>query len=143
MVRIRRFRIGDYDRLRELWREAKLPHKPAGRDRKESIAREIKSDNAVFLVAEEHGKMVGAIFGTHDGRKGWINRLAVDPQYRRQGLGVELVNEVERRLADLGIGIIACLIETWNKDSMRFFENSGYKRHDDIIYFTKRKDAEI
>ena len=127
----------------KLWKDAELPHKPAGRDRKENIVREIKGDCAIFLVAEENGELIGSIFGTHDGRKGWINRLAVKPQCRRKGVAVELVNEVEQRLTDLGIRIVACLIENWNEESMRFFERCGYQRHNDIIYFTKRKDPGV
>ena len=36
-------------------------------------------------VAEAGGELVGVVLGTHDGRKGWINRLAVAPAYQRRG----------------------------------------------------------
>jgi ribosomal protein S18 acetylase RimI-like enzyme len=142
-ISVRKFSIAEYENLMELWRESKLPHKPAGRDSKESITREIEQMNAVFLVAEKDGELVGSAFGTHDGRKGWINRVAVAPLYRRQGIAERLVSEVEQHLGDMGIRIIACLIEDWNKESMEFFEKIGYKRHHDIYYFTKRKDPEV
>jgi ribosomal protein S18 acetylase RimI-like enzyme len=142
-VSIRKFSIAEYENLMELWRESKLPHKLAGRDSKESITHEIEQTNAVFLVAEKDGELVGSAFGTHDGRKGWINRVAVAPRYRRQGIAERLVSEVERHLGDMGIRIIACLIEDWNKESMEFFEKIGYKRHHDIYYFTKREDPKV
>ena len=140
---IREFTSDDYDTLIKVWQEAKLPYKPAGRDRKESIAEEIERANAVFLVGEINGEIVGSAFGTHDGRKGWINRVAVRPRYQRQGVAAKLVSEVERRLESMGIGIIACLIEDWNKESINFFEKIGYQSHKNIIYFTKRKESEI
>ena len=140
---IRDFKIGDYDRLIELWCNSKLPHKPAGRDSKKNIAREIERGNSVFLIAEKDGILVGSAFGTHDGRKGWINRVAVATHYQRQGIAERLVNEIEHRLDGLGIRIIACLIEEWNRDSMKFFEKLGYRRHNDIYYFTKRQDADV
>ncbi len=136
---IREFRVADYDALISLWKAAKLPHKPAGRDKKETISREIRRANAVFLVAEREGALIGSAFGTHDGRKGWINRVAVLPKWRRRGIAAHMVREVERRLKDMGIEIIACLIEDWNKESMKFFERIGYKRHNDIFYFSKRR----
>ena len=139
---IRKFLIEDYEKVIGLWRGAGLPHKPHGRDCKSRIAREIKQSNAVFLVAEKDGKLVGTAFGTHDGRKGWINRVAVAPEYRRQGLAERLVRQVERHLRDMGIRITACLIEDWNKESMEFFERIGYRRHHDIYYFTKREDSD-
>lgn len=139
---IRRFRIADYDNVLQLWRKAGLPHKPRGRDRRDRVTQEIEQTNAVFLVAEKDGVLIGSAFGTHDGRKGWINRVAVAPEYRRQGLAENLVRQVERYLRDMGIRITACLIEDWNKESMEFFENIGYKRHRDIFYFTKREDGD-
>ncbi len=140
---IRKLRIEDYDALIALWDAAELPYKPKGRDRRDHIKRELKAANAIFLVAEKDGALVGSIFGTHDGRKGWINRLAVSPGYRKKGLAATLVHDVERRLYDRGIGIIACLIENWNTISVQIFEKLGYTRHPDIIYFTKRKFPDV
>lgn len=139
---IRAFRVADYDALINLWEGAKLPHKPAGRDKKETISHEIRRANAVFLVAEIEGALIGSAFGTHDGRKGWINRVAVLPKWRRRGIAAYMVSEVERRLRGMGIEIIACLIEDWNKESMKFFEKIGYKRHNDIFYFSKRRSLD-
>ncbi len=94
-------------------------------------------------MAEINSRIVGAVLGTHDGRKGWINRLAVSPAHRRQGIAAALVAAVEAQLAKLGIEIVACLIEDWNKDSMIVFERLGYKRHPDVLYFSKRKNAGV
>lgn len=140
---IRKLRIEDYDDLVRLWQDAKLPYKPNGRDKKENIQHELLGNTSVFLVAEIKGKLIGSIFGTHDGRKGWINRLAVTPFYRRQGIAARLVQEVETRLFDRGIEIIACLIEDWNESSMVSFQKMGYKRHDDIKYLSKRKHEDV
>lgn len=142
-VVIRELRVEDYDALVALWDQAKLLYKPRGRDRRDNIERELKGQNAVFLVAEQDGTLIGSIFGTHDGRKGWINRLAVDPAHQRQGIAARLVKEVEDRLYKMGIGIIACLVEDWNCVSLQVFEKLGYTRHQDIIYFTKRKFPDV
>jgi ribosomal protein S18 acetylase RimI-like enzyme len=139
---VREFRIEDYDALLSLWNVAKLPHKPAGRDKKENIRLEIEQTNAVFLVAEKEDVLIGSAFGTHDGRKGWINRVAVLPKWRRRDIAAHLVNEIEHRLNGMGIEIVACLIEDWNKESMKFFERIGYKRHNDIFYFSKRRSPD-
>jgi len=95
------------------------------------------------LVAETNGKLVGSIFGTHDGRRGWINRLAVAPEFRRQGIARMLVAKVEKCLSELGIEIVASLIEAWNTKSMQAFERLGYKRHSDVFYFSKRKNSDV
>lgn len=142
-IRIRAFCIEDYDKLIALWNKAKLLYKLKGRDRRDNIEREVKKSTAIFLVAEKNGKLIGSVFGTQDGRKGWINRLAVAPEYRKKGIAAKLVNEVENRLFDMRIGIIACLIEDWNQGSLEAFLRMGYKHHDDIVYLSKRKDPDV
>lgn len=140
---IREFRMDDYDVLITLWNEAQLSYKPKGRDSRDKIEQEIKQGNAIFLVAEVNGRLIGSILGTYDGRKSWINRLAVAPEFRRRGIAKKLVAEVENRFSKLGIEIIACLIEEWNTQSMQVFARLGYKKHPDIVYFTKRKNLNI
>jgi len=143
MITIRELRIDDYDALVTLWDAAGLSYRPRGRDRREHIAHELAGECSIFLVAEDDGRIIGSVLGTHDGRKGWINRLAVHPDYRRRGIGTQLVREVERRLDAMGIDIVTCLIEDWNTSSQEFFTVLGYHRHDDIHYYSKRKNAEV
>ena len=141
-MRIRDLRPEDYDRLVALWGAAGLPYRPHGRDRRDRIAREMEGDGSVFLAAEESGELIGAVLGTHDGRNGWINRLAVHPKHRNRGIGAALVGSVEERLSDRGIEIVTCLIEDWNEDSMTFFERIGYVPHADVIYYSKRRSPD-
>jgi ribosomal protein S18 acetylase RimI-like enzyme len=142
-VAIRNFRIEDYPSLIRLWKAAGLPFKPEGRDSRAKIESELKRGIAIFLIAEIDNKIIGSVIGTHDGRKGWINRVAVDPEYREKGLAKMLVAEVEKQLDNLGIDIIACLIEDWNDRSMKVFEKLGYIKHEDVFYFSKRKNKDI
>ncbi len=140
---IREFSIKDYDVLITLWNDAQLPFKPTGRDKRDKIECELKQENAIFLVVEINGKLVGSVFGTHDGRKGWINRLAVSPEFQRKNIAKKLIAEVEDRFSELGIDIIACLVEDWNTKSLQVFEKLGYKKHSDMVYFSKRKDSNV
>jgi ribosomal protein S18 acetylase RimI-like enzyme len=142
-VIIRRLRPEDYEKLIALWEEAGLPYKAKGRDSRENIICELKRQTAIFLVAEMDGKLVGSVLGTHDGRKGWINRLAIHPEYRRRGIAKMLVSSVEEHFEALGIEIYAALIEAWNETSMTVFERLGYQKHEGIYYYSKRKHPEV
>jgi ribosomal protein S18 acetylase RimI-like enzyme len=142
-LKIRRLCIDDYPRLIKLWEQAKLPYRPKGRDKRKNIGQQIKQPNTIYLVAELNKKIVGSILGTHDSRKGYINRLAVLSEYQNQGIGRRLVKAVEKYMEHLGIKIITCLVEDWNKTSLKAFQRLGYKKHKDIIYFSKRKSAHI
>ena len=138
-VHIREYRTEDYESVLELWAGAGLPFKPEGRDRRDSIATQVRRPNMIFLVAEREGTLVGTVIATHEGRKGWINRLAVDPGFRRRGIGSRLVREAEDRLKGLGMDVLACLIEEGNDASVRTIETLGYERHPEIHYFVKKR----
>lgn len=140
---IRKFRIEDYDRIIKLWEKCRLPLKPEGRDGREEISRQIQLDQVIFLVAEVEAGLVGTILATHDGRKGWINRLAVDPAFRGQGLAKNLVRQAERELEKAGLQMFAALIEEDNLPSIKLFEKLGYSFHPEIKYFTRKKSPEV
>ena len=140
---IREFSIKDYDALITLWNDAQLPFKPKGRDKRDKIEYELKQGRDIFLISEINGKIVGSVFGTHDGRKGWINRLVIAPEFQRQDIAKKLIAKVEDRFSELGIDIIACLVEDWNTKSLQVFEKLGYEKHSDMVYFSKRKDSNV
>jgi len=142
-MEIRKLTIDQYEELVNLWRKAELPFKPKGRDSKEAIARQINASPEFFLGAFENGRLVGAVIVSSDGRKGWINRLAVDPAYRRRGVASTLVAEAERVLRKHGIRIFCALIEAENEASKRLFKKCGYVEHRDIIYFSKREYDDV
>lgn len=132
--------LQDYDAVIQLWNEGNIPSRPLGRDSKKNIAWQLQQHTSLYYIAETNSTIVGVIFGTHDGRKGWINRLVVAPAFRKQGIAKQLVQEVERHLKQLKIDIVASLIEDWNDLSMHVFEHLGYTKHTDILYFSKRKN---
>jgi ribosomal protein S18 acetylase RimI-like enzyme len=142
-VVIRKMTIEDYDSLISLWKKGNIPFRPQGRDSKKNIHWQLQQPFSFYFVAEHNGKIVGAILGTHDGRKGWINRLIVTQTYHRKGIAKRLIEEIEHRLTSVGIDIVACLIEDWNVTSMQVFERLGYTKNTDILYFSKRKNMKI
>lgn len=141
-VMIRSLMPSDYGTVVEIWQEAGLSYRGNGRDAQAPFCRELKGETAIFLGAVVHDDLVGVLLGTHDGRKGWVNRLAVRPQHRRQGIGRSLVQELERRLARRGIQMVACLIEGENGPSRAFFQSLGYVDHPQISYHAKRRSQD-
>jgi ribosomal protein S18 acetylase RimI-like enzyme len=141
-VNIREMSLADRDAVVALWTEAGLSFRPAGRDRPDRMKVEMERGTAVFLVAEAGGRLVGVVLGTHDGRKGWVNRLAVAPAFQRRGIAARLVRELEARLDALGLEIVAALIESDNRDSLEFFRAIGYLHDPEIEYVSKRRSSD-
>lgn len=140
---IRTLQPCDYDPLIELWRHAGLPFKPQGRDARGSFDRQLAQSTAIYLGAVQDEALVGAVLGTHDGRKGWINRLAVHPDRRGRGIGRALAEAVEARLHEQGIEIVAAMIEDWNETSFHAFQALGYVHHPDVHYLSKRAHPDV
>ena len=95
-----------------------------------------------MLVAEEDGRVIGVVIGSHDWRKGWINRLAVLPEFRGKGVAKSLIVKAEEEFARIGINVIAATIFDDNNASIRTSESLGYTRYDNVKYFSKRKKKE-
>jgi ribosomal protein S18 acetylase RimI-like enzyme len=139
---IRPLDSSDYNAIISLWGRSGLPFKQKGRDSRENMEREFNRSETCLLGMFDGDKMIGAIVGTSDGRKGWINRLAVDPDYRGRGLASYLIIEAEKFLYDLGIKVIAALIEEYNTPSMSAFIKEGYTCAPKILYFSKRPSVD-
>ncbi len=143
VVRIRELTIKDYNRMIEIWENARLPYKPDGRDSRESIKKQMEEFGDLFLGAEVNGKLVGVIIGSWDGRKGWLNRIAVDPAFQGMGIGKMLTAACEEALRERGARIFAMLIEDSNENSLKLAERMGYKVQKNILYLTKRDNDKI
>lgn len=76
------------------------------------------------------------MLGSDDGRRGWINHLALHPDYQSQGLGRLLIETITTRLKAQGCEKINLLITGPNQKVIPFYQANGFG-FDDIIYMTK------
>jgi ribosomal protein S18 acetylase RimI-like enzyme len=129
--------------VREVWEAAGLSTRPTGRDAEPEFLGQLAHFPTTYLLAEHEGRVIGVILGTHDQRRGWINRLAVRPEYRRRGVGRRLIEACEQALFVQGIGIIAALVEEENAASAKFFADAGYVTDVPVHYFRKRTRPDI
>jgi ribosomal protein S18 acetylase RimI-like enzyme len=142
MPNVRHLTVDDYDAIIRLWKEAGLESvRLQGRDSHDAFAAQLVAGQRVIGL-EDAGQLIGAVLVTHDTRKGWINRLAVHPDYRRKGYATELIAAAERELRKMGFRIFAVLIEADNNASQELFTQEGYKAHD-IVYMSKRNSEDV
>jgi ribosomal protein S18 acetylase RimI-like enzyme len=133
-MQIREFRIEDSHEVMVLWQQAGLIISRS--DTPEGLRRKLERDAELFLVAQENDRIIGVVMGCFDGRRGWINHLAVAPDKQRTGLGSLLVKQVEERLKAKSCEKVNLLIEPANGVVQGFYERLGYVR-DDLIFMEK------
>ena len=141
-VRFRRLRPSDYGIMIELFRMCGLEPRVKGRDSRAAIAAQLRSKQNRYVGAFDGNRLVGAVFGTHDTRKGWINRLAVHPDWRRRGIAIRLVRLAERGLREQGIQMFAALIGPGNAASEAVFRALGYEI-EPMVYARRKVRVEI
>lgn len=141
-IKIRQLAPSEYDDIMGLWKRAGLSARPKGRDSREELTRQMRENPQFFIGADIDGKLAGMIIASSDGRKGYLNRIAVDPRYRGQKIARQLTLEAEKALQEQGIKVITLLIETYNTSSIQLAKKMGYVQHTDIIYFSKRQSPE-
>ena len=104
----------------------------------QGVETKLRRDPDLFLVAEDSERIVGCVLGAWDGRRGWINHLAVAPSHQRKGVGASLIRELERRLAEKGATKVNAQVYKWNTKSLEFFKVAGYEIHSDLIMIGKQ-----
>jgi ribosomal protein S18 acetylase RimI-like enzyme len=141
-IRIRRLRLRDYDALIALFQASGLEPRTRGRDRRAAISSQLRVPRNRYFGAFDGNHLVGAVFGTHDSRKGWINRLAVHPDYRRRHLASRLVHACEEGLRAQGIQMFAALIEPDNAASAALFRSLDYEVMP-MLYARRKTHADV
>jgi len=87
---IRPMTIDDFDEVTALW-NASLSSTRGIDDTREAITRFLNRNAGLSVVAELDGNIVGSILCGHDGRQGFLYRVAVDAKQRRAGIGQAMV----------------------------------------------------
>ncbi|HTL78518.1 MAG TPA: GNAT family N-acetyltransferase [Candidatus Babeliales bacterium] len=122
----REFFIDDYDAVLELWQTVEGLEVAEG-DNKEGVAQFITRNPGLSRVAIDGTKIVGIAMCGHDGRRGHIYHVAVDPAYRRYGLGRRLVQEGLDGLRQLGILRVIILVADYNLGGAEFWKRAGWE----------------
>lgn len=125
-VEIRRFQTSDGESLIALW-QLVLPDARPWNDPKASLIRKLKRDDGLVFVAVRGGNIVGAVKAGYDGVRGWIYSLAVLPEYRRSGIGRQLLKAAESVLIDLGCPKVNLQVLATNRKVVEFYRRCGYR----------------
>jgi [ribosomal protein S18]-alanine N-acetyltransferase len=80
-----------------------------------------------YLVAEVDGEVVGHAVTSAAGEDAELQRIAVDPAYRRRGLASELLAAVEAGVAADGASRLLLEVREDNTTAATFYESRGFE----------------
>lgn len=127
-MRIRPYAPRDQARVIELWQACGLTR--PWNDPATDIAFCVGSPDAALLVGvdgEGEGRIVASVMVGHDGHRGWVYYLAVDPDRQGKGRGARLMAEAEAWLAARGAPKLHLMVRNTNAHVIGFYERLGYK----------------
>ena len=125
-VETREFLIEDHEAAVELWKRVEGLDVAEGDDR-ETIRRFLGQNRGLSRVATDGPTIVGAALCGHDGRRGYIYHLAVDPNYQGRGLGKCLVDECLGGLRRVGLERANILVAKDNPRGREFWRRTGWE----------------
>ncbi len=129
---LREFTIKDYDAAYALW-QATEGIGLSEADKRENIAYFLRRNPGLSMVAEENGRIVGALLCGSDGRRGFLHHLAVAESHRRAGIGRALVSRCLSELAVIGMRKCHIFVMRDNLEGKRFWEKIGWEERTTLL----------
>ncbi len=91
------------------------------------IEKKLEINDDLFFVATVNQSVVGTVMAGYDGHRGWIYAIAVSSDYKKQGLGSELLSFAEEKLLNIGCMKINLQIMEGNEAVEKFYLSNGYQ----------------
>jgi ribosomal protein S18 acetylase RimI-like enzyme len=127
-VRTRRLTAADRDAAVALWESAELT-RPWNAPT-DDFDRAIAGPTSTVLGGFLDDRMVGTMMAGHDGHRGWVYYLAVDPMARGRGVGTQMMRDAETWLRDQGVVKLNLMVRHSNSAAVQFYEQLGYEDAD-------------
>lgn len=131
-MHVRDFRETDRAALVALWETCGLTR--PWNDPNDDIDRAIAAREATILVGYARDQLIGSVMAGHDGHRGWVYYLAVDPAQQGRGLGRELMEEAGLWLLSRGAPKLELMVREGNDRAAKFYEALGFERQPVTVY---------
>ncbi|MDH3581710.1 MAG: GNAT family acetyltransferase [Hyphomicrobiales bacterium] len=136
---IREISDDDVEAVVRLWARCGLTR--AWNDPHTDIAFARASANATILVARADGAITASAMVGHDGHRGVVYYVSVDPDWRGKGLGRAIMAAAEAWLLSRGIWKLNLVVRAENSAIIDFYAALGYEI-EERVNMAKRLDPE-
>jgi ribosomal protein S18 acetylase RimI-like enzyme len=125
-ITTRDFSIDDYDAAIQLWQRVQGIEIAEGDDR-EGVVQFLARNPGLSRVAADGSAIIGVALCGHDGRRGHVYHLAVDPAYQGRGLGQRLLDECLEGLRGTGVQRVIIMVAEDNPHGREFWKRQGWE----------------
>jgi ribosomal protein S18 acetylase RimI-like enzyme len=133
---IRRMTIEDYQGLHDLWMTIHGFGIRSIDDSEAGVEQFLRRNPTTSVVAvSEAGEIVGGILCGHDGRRGCLYHVCVREDYRRMGIGKEMVVFCMNALKEEHINKVSLIAFTQNDVGNAFWNCIGWTKREDLNYY--------
>jgi ribosomal protein S18 acetylase RimI-like enzyme len=98
------------------------------------IALARRGDNATILVGRVDGAIAASVMVGHDGHRGWVYYVSVDPDHRGHSHGRAIMAAAEDWLRGRGIAKLMLIVRGDNTEVQAFYETLDYAVQDRVLY---------
>lgn len=109
---------------------------------RQRIERSMRHTDSVVLTARQHGSVVGFGIMQYGDTTAHLNLLAVEPMYRRLGIGRGLIRWLEQTAREAGTYRIQLEVRAPNVGALAFYQALGYQESSVLRgYYQNVEDA--
>lgn len=98
------------------------------------IALARRGPNSDVLVGRDAGVIVASVMVGHEGHRGWVYYVAVDPDRQGKGYGRVLMRAAEDWLRAAGIAKLQLLVRRENAGVGAFYQSIGYEEQQLTVF---------
>jgi ribosomal protein S18 acetylase RimI-like enzyme len=103
-------------------------------DPEADIALARKDTNSTVLLARDGGALVASVLVGHDGHRGWVYYVTVDPDHRFKGYGRVIMDAAETWLRAKGILKLQLMVRKENTQVHAFYQSIGYYNQQTVTF---------
>lgn len=98
------------------------------------IALARKEINSTILLGRDGNDLVASVLVGHDGHRGWVYYVTVDPDRRFKGYGRAIMDAAENWLRARGIEKLQLMVRGDNAKVHAFYQSIGYYDQDRVVF---------
>lgn len=95
--------------------------------------RALNSPTSTILALMEDSHVIATAMVGHDGHRGWLYYVAVDPERQGQGIGRQLVQECTQWLQTMGVPKVQLMVRNENRAVIDFYTGLGFEDQNVVV----------